>query len=167
MYRIDDYMDNVILETGMPLSSISRDIVSANAYIGVSGIVSALRQGADIVITGRVADPALTLAPAVYEFGWSMDDYDKLGKGTVMGHLLECGAQVCGGYFADPPYKAVPDLWNVGFPIGEITCDGDITIPNLTARRDSKQETVSEQLLYEIHDPRAYCTPDVTADFRK
>lgn len=166
MDRIDDYMDNVILETGMPLSSISRDIVSANAYIGVSGIVSALRQGADIVITGRVADPALTLAPAVYEFGWSMDDYDKLGKGTVMGHLLECGAQVCGGYFADPPYKAVPDLWNVGFPIGEITCDGDITISKLdSAGGIVSRETVSEQLLYEIHDPSAYCTPDVTADF--
>ena len=164
--NIDRYMDNTILETGEPLKSIAGSIISANAYIGAGGIVEALRQGADIVITGRVADPSLTLAPAVYEFGWSMDDYDKLGKGTVMGHLLECGAQVCGGYFADPPYKVVPVLWNVGFPIGEITETGEITISKLPqAGGLVSRETVSEQLIYEIHDPSAYCTPDVTADF--
>lgn len=166
MDRVGRYMEYNILETGEPLKSIKDNIISANAYIGVRGIVEALRQGADIVITGRVADPALTLAPAVYEFGWSADDYSKLGKGTVMGHLLECGAQVCGGYFADPPYKTVPDLWNVGFPIGEITEDGDITISKLPqAGGLVSRETVSEQLIYEIHDPSAYYTPDVTADF--
>lgn len=163
---IDRYMDFEILETGEPLSAIADDIISANAYIGVAGIVKALEEGADIVISGRVADPALTLAPAVYEFGWSMEDYDKLGKGTVMGHLLECGAQVCGGYFADPPYKEVPDIWNVGFPIGEITEEGDITISKLkSAGGLVSRETVSEQLIYEIHDPSSYYTPDVVADF--
>ncbi len=164
--KIEKYMDFEILETGEKLETIADDIVSANAYIGTAGIVKALEQGADIVISGRVADPALTLAPAVYEFGWSMTDYDKLGKGTVMGHLLECGAQVCGGYFADPPYKEVPELWNVGFPIGEITEEGDITISKLkSAGGLVSRETVSEQLIYEIHDPAAYYTPDVVADF--
>lgn len=163
---IDRYMDFEILETGKPLSSIADDIVSANAYIGAGGIMEALKQGADIVISGRVADPALTLAPAIYEFGWSMDDYEKLGKGTVMGHLLECGAQVCGGYFADPPYKEVPKPWDIGFPIGEITEDGDITISKLNkAGGVVSRETVTEQLIYEIHDPSAYYTPDVAADF--
>ncbi len=163
---IDEYLDYEILETGKPLRSIADRIVSANAYIGTKGIVKALEQGADIVISGRVADPALTLGPAIYEFGWDMEDYDKLGKGTVMGHLLECGAQVCGGYFADPPYKVVPDLWNVGFPIGEINEDGDITISKLEqAGGLVSRETVSEQLIYEIHDPSAYYTPDVVADF--
>ena len=163
---IDRYMNFEILETGQPLSSIADDIVSANAYIGAGGIVEALKQGADIVISGRVADPALTLAPAIYEFGWSMDDYEKLGKGTVMGHLLECGAQVCGGYFADPPYKEVPKPWDIGFPIGEITEDGDITISKLNkAGGVVSRETVTEQLIYEIHDPSAYYTPDVAADF--
>lgn len=163
---IQKYMDYQVLETGEPLSAIADQIISANAYIGVKGIVKALEQGADIVISGRVADPALSLAPAVYEFGWSMNDYDKLGKGTVMGHLLECGAQVCGGYFADPPCKEVPDLWKVGFPIGEITEDGDITISKLEQSGGLvSRETVSEQLIYEIHDPSAYYTPDVAADF--
>lgn len=164
--RIENYMDCEILETGERLKTIAGDIISANAYIGAKGIVEALKQGADIVITGRAADPALSLAPAVYEFGWSMDDYEKLGKGTVMGHLLECGAQVCGGYFADPPYKETPELWNVGFPIGEINEDGDVSISKLdSAGGTVNRETVTEQLLYEIHDPSAYYTPDVTADF--
>lgn len=166
MENIDRYMDCTILETGQPLKDIAGDIVSANAYIGAEGIVKALQQGADIVISGRVADPALTLGPAVYEFGWSMDDYEKLGKATVMGHLLECGAQVCGGYFADPPYKEVPKPWNIGFPIGEITEDGDITISKLEMSGGRVcRETVTEQLIYEIHDPEAYYTPDVAADF--
>lgn len=164
--RIDGYMDFEILETGENLETIKDDIVSANAYIGVEGIVKALKQGADIVICGRVADPALSLGPAVYEFGWSMDDYEKLGKGTVLGHLLECGAQVCGGYFADPPYKEVKDLWNIGFPIGEIEENGEITISKLQeASGLVSRETVSEQLIYEIHDPTSYYTPDVVADF--
>lgn len=164
--KMEAYMDYEILETGKPLKSIVGDIISANAYIGAAGIVEALCEGADIVVSGRVADPALSLAPAIFEFSWSMNDYDKLGKGTVMGHLLECGAQVCGGYFADPPYKNVPELWNVGFPIGEISENGDITISKLESSGGVvNRETVAEQLVYEIHDPEAYYTPDVVADF--
>lgn len=164
--RIDRYMNCEILETKKPLCSVADKIISANAYIGAAGIVKALDQGADIVIASRVADPALTLGPLIHEFGWSMDDYDKLGKGTVCGHLLECGAQVCGGYFADPPYKNVPDLENLGFPIAEITEDGNVYVTKLPqAGGIVNKETVSEQLIYEIHDPKAYYTPDVVADF--
>ena len=164
--RIDHYMDCEILETKKPLRSVADKIISANAYIGAAGIAKALDQGADIVIASRVADPALTLGPLIHEFGWSMDDYDKLGKGTVCGHLLECGAQVCGGYFADPPYKSVPNLENLGFPIAEISEDGNVYVTKLPqAGGIVSRETVSEQLIYEIHDPKAYYTPDVVADF--
>ncbi|MBQ4577353.1 MAG: DUF1446 domain-containing protein, partial [Firmicutes bacterium] len=132
------------------------------------GIVRALKQGADIVITGRVADPALVLGPLVHEFGWAMDDWEKLGKGTAAGHLLECGAQVCGGYYADPGYKDVPDPWNQGFPIAEVTEDGTITVTKLEQAGGLVTEaTVTEQLIYEIHDPTRYLTPDVTADFSR
>ncbi len=164
--RIGEYSGLTVLETGLPLASIEDKIVSANAYIGASGIVQALEQGADIVITGRVADPALVLGPLIHEFGWAMDDWDKLGKGTAAGHLLECGAQVCGGYYADPGYKDVPAPWNQGFPIAEITEDGQITITKLKeAGGLVDRHTVTEQLIYEIHDLSRYLTPDVTADF--
>ena len=161
-----DYRQLTILETGEPLETIADRVVSANAYIGAEGIVRALQQGADIVITGRVADPALVLGPLVHEFGWAMDDWEKLGKGTAAGHLLECGAQVCGGYYADPGYKDVPDPWNQGFPIAEVTEEGTITITKLEQTGGLVTEaTVTEQLIYEIHDPTRYLTPDVTADF--
>ena len=160
------YDELTVLETGEPLKTLKDKIVSANAYIGAEGIIKALEQGADIVITGRVADPALVLGPLVYEFGWAMDDWDKLGKGTAAGHLLECGAQVCGGYFADPGYKNVPEVWNQGFPIAEVAEDGTITITKLEqAGGCVTEDTVAEQLIYEIHDPARYLTPDVTADF--
>ena len=99
-------------------------VLSANAYLGVAGIVEALQEGADIVITGRVGDPALFVGPLVHEFGWALDDWDLLGKGTVVGHLLECAGQITGGYFADPGYKDVPDLARLGFPIAEVAEDG-------------------------------------------
>ncbi len=166
MGAVDTYGDHIVLETGQLLRSLEDRIISANAYIGAEGIVRALKQGADIIITGRVADPALTLGPLIYEFGWSMTDYHQLGRGTVAGHLLECGAQVCGGYFADPPYKEVPTLWNVGFPIAEIREDGKAKISKLPqAGGMVTKDTVAEQLIYEIHDPSRYYTPDVTADF--
>ena len=123
--RLNDYQEYVTIETKKPLSAINGDVLSANGYIGCVGIVEALKNGADIVITGRVADPSLSLGPLVYEFGWSMDDYEKLGKGTWVGHLLECAGQVTGGYFADPGYKDVPELWNLGFPIIEVDENGD------------------------------------------
>jgi hypothetical protein len=116
-------------------------------------------------VTGRVADPSLTVGPAVAHFGWSETDWERLGRATMAGHLLECGAQVTGGYFADPGFKDVPELHNVGFPIVELEADGSFVITkagNTGGVVDAR--TVKEQLLYELHDPAAYLTPDVTAD---
>jgi len=164
--RLPEYMDLTVLETGKKLSDIQGEILSANGYVGCEGIVSALKKGADIVITGRVADPSLALGPLVYEFGWSMDDYEKLGKGTYVGHLLECAGQVTGGYFADPGYKDVPDLWNLGFPIIEVNENGDgVVTKTETSGGMVTEATVKEQSLYEIQDPANYFTPDVIADF--
>ncbi|WP_315113476.1 acyclic terpene utilization AtuA family protein [Clostridium intestinale] len=164
--EIKSYMDYEIIETGEKIESIKDKIISANAYIGVKGIIEALENNADIIITGRVADPALVLAPLIYEFGWKEYEYDKLAKGIVAGHLLECGAQVCGGYYADPGYKDVPDLWNIGFPIADIYEDGEINLSKLEKSGGLiSTETCKEQLIYEIHDPENYLTPDVIADF--
>ena len=140
-------------------------IVSANAYIGAQAIADALRAGAEIVVCGRVADPALALGPAMAHFNWAADDWDRLARATMAGHLLECGAQVTGGYFADPGYKDVTGLAHLGYPIAEIDAHGDCTItkpPGTGGRIDER--TVTEQLLYELHDPAAYLTPDVVAD---
>ncbi|MBE0546358.1 MAG: DUF1446 domain-containing protein [Rubrivivax sp.] len=142
-----------------------RQVVSANAYLGAGAIADALRDGADIVVCGRVADPSLALGPALAHFGWSMTDWDRLAGATMAGHLLECGAQVCGGYYADPGFKEVPDLANIGFPIAEISADSSCVIgkaPGTGGLIDA--HSVKEQLLYEIHDPEAYVTPDVVAD---
>jgi hypothetical protein len=140
-------------------------IVSANAYIGAEPIAAALDAGAQIVVCGRVADPSLAVGPAMSHFGWRAGDWDRLGRATMAGHLLECGAQVCGGYFADPGFKEVPDLARVGFPIAEIDADGHCTIGKADATGGLVSEaTVKEQLLYEVHDPSAYLTPDVVAD---
>ncbi|MCS6943821.1 MAG: acyclic terpene utilization AtuA family protein [Sutterellaceae bacterium] len=143
----------------------AEEIVSANAYLGAEPIAEALRRGADIVITGRVADPALTLGPALAHFGWALDDWDRLARATMAGHLLECGTQVTGGYFADPGFKEVPALQAVGFPVAEIDADGHCTITKADGTGGCVNSlTVKEQLLYEIHDPAAYLTPDVVAD---
>jgi len=140
-------------------------IASANAYLGAEAIAAALRAGADIVVTGRVADPSLTVGPALAHFGWAPDDWDRIARATMAGHLLECGAQVSGGYYADPGLKDVPDLARVGFPIAEIDSNGDCTITKADDTGGRVDEhTVKEQLLYEVHDPAAYLTPDVTAD---
>lgn len=164
--RLKDYMDYQVLETGKTLRDIQGEVLSANGYIGCRGIVEALEHGADIVITGRVADPSLSLGPLMYEFGWNWDDYDKMGKGTWVGHLLECAGQVTGGYFADPGYKDVPDLWNLGFPIIEVDETGNGMVTKLSASGGLVSvETVQEQTLYEIQDPENYFTPDVIADF--
>lgn len=141
------------------------EIASANAYLGADAIAAALRAGADIVVTGRVADPSLTVGPAMAHYGWAGDDWNRLARATMAGHLLECGAQVCGGYYADPGYKDVPDLAHVGFPIAEIDAEGNCTITKADDTGGCVDEhTVKEQLLYEVHDPAAYLTPDVTAD---
>ncbi|WP_029528343.1 acyclic terpene utilization AtuA family protein [Polaromonas glacialis] len=140
-------------------------VVSANAYIGAEPIAAALNAGAQIVVCGRVADPSLTVGPAMSHFGWKADDWTALSRATMAGHLLECGAQVCGGYFADPGYKDVPGLERVGFPIAEIEADGRCTIGKADGTGGLVTEaTVKEQLLYEVHDPAAYLTPDVIAD---
>ena len=139
--------------------------VCANAYLGAEAIAAALRDGAQIVVCGRVADPSLTVGPALAHFGWALDDWDRLARATMAGHLLECGTQVTGGYYADPGYKDVPGLATLGYPIAEIDADGHCTItkPAGTGGRVD-EHTVKEQLLYEVHDPAAYVTPDVVAD---
>ncbi|MGG1575997.1 acyclic terpene utilization AtuA family protein [Fictibacillus sp. NRS-1165] len=164
--NIGQYLELTVMETGKKLKEIQTSIISANAYIGMEGIVRALKENADIVITGRVSDPSLTVGPLMHEFGWEPADYERLGKATAAGHLLECGAQVTGGYFADPGYKEVEGLWNVGFPIAEINENGDITLSKLPeAGGVVSTATVKEQIVYEIHDPAMYLTPDVIADF--
>lgn len=139
--------------------------VCANAYIGAQGIADALRAGAEVVVCGRVSDPSLVVGPAMAHFDWAWDDWQRLACATIAGHLLECGAQVTGGYFADPGMKDVPDLHAVGYPIARLDVDGDIEIgkaDNTGGCVDLR--TVKEQLLYEMHDPAAYLTPDVVAD---
>lgn len=137
---------------------------SFHAYLGAFPIASALDAGADIVITGRVADSSLILGPLIHEFGWGPDDHDLLAGGTVAGHLLECGAQVSGGTFTD--WQDVPDWAEIGFPVGECHVDGTvvITVPDGTGALVSIG-TVAEQLLYEVSDPQAYIVPDVVCDF--
>jgi len=160
--RQGDYLD----DTGAPVKALGERLLSANAYLGAAPLVEALAQGADVVVTGRVADPALVLAPAIHAFGWAMDDWERLGQGTLAGHLLECAGQVCGGYFADPGRKDVPDLARLGFPIAVIGADGSVEITKVAGSGGSvTTATCTEQLLYEIHDPAAYLTPDVVADF--
>jgi hypothetical protein len=157
---------DVPLEDGGTINQLGNRIVSANAYIGARPIADALAQGADIVITGRAADPALFLGPLVHEFGWAMDDWDALGHGTLVGHLLECAGQITGGYFADPGVKDMPDLARLGFPIGEVRDDGELVVTKVAGSGGRvTSATVKEQLLYEIHDPTKYFQPDVIADF--
>ena len=153
-------------ESGERVASYRDRIVSANAYLGAAPIVAALAAGAQIVMTGRVADPSLFTAPLIHRFGWNMDDWDTLGQATVVGHLLECAGQITGGYFADPGFKDVPHLARLGFPIGEVAADGSVVISKVPhAGGRVTEATCKEQLLYEIHDPQRYLQPDVVADF--
>ncbi len=155
-----------MMESGAPLKSLGGSVLSANAYIGAKALVQALARGADVVVTGRVADPALFLAPLIHEFGWDMGDWQKMGQGTVVGHLLECGAQITGGYFADPGYRDVPNLARLGFPIAEVSADGSAVITKVQGSGGCVTvATCTEQLLYEIENPASYLQPDVVADF--
>jgi hypothetical protein len=154
-----------ILENGAPVATLAPTMVSAEAYLGAEPIVDALRQGAQIVMTGRVADPSLFLAPMMAEFGWDPLDHAKLGQGSGIGHLMECGAQVTGGYFADPGFKDVPQSWDLAFPIAEVAEDGSAVITKVAGSGGAVNLlTVKEQLLYEVHDPANYITPDVVVD---
>lgn len=152
------------MDTGEPISTVTDRLTSANAYLGARPVAQALDQGALIVLCGRVTDTALALGPLVHEFGWAEDDWDRLAAGTIAGHILECGAQCTGGNFSR--FWEVPDLWNVGYPIAEVSADGTFVItkhPNTGGMVTT--ETVAEQLVYEMGNPEEYITPDVVADF--
>ncbi len=152
------------LETGESITKVFDSLITASAYLGAKPIVEALNEGADIVITGRVADPSLTVAPCVAEFGWDWNDHDRIGGATIAGHLIECGTQVTGGISTD--WLAIPDPPNIGFPVVEVSSDGAcvVTKPKRTGGVVNER-TVKEQLLYEIGDPDNYLSPDVTVSF--
>ena len=152
------------MDTGEPIAPVLDHMMSANAYLGARPVVEALRQGAQIVLCGRITDTALTLAPMIHEFGWGEEDWDHLAAGTIAGHIIECGAQCTGGNFSR--WWEVPDLWNAGYPIVEGREDGTFTVTKHTGTGGMVTvDTVSEQLLYEMGDPSGYITPDVVADF--
>jgi len=152
------------MDTGQPLSAILDKVSSANVYIGAQPIVEALQQGADIVVTGRSTDPSLVLAPLIYEFGWSFDDFDKLAAGTIAGHILECGAQCTGGNYTR--WQDVKDMARIGYPVAEVSADGSFVVTKHEGTGGLVTvETVSSQLVYEMGDPSSYLGPDCTADF--
>lgn len=152
------------LETGVPLSSVFDRLVTANAYLGAEGIACALQAGAHIVVTGRVADPSLTVGPCCAHFGWRAEDYDRLAGATVAGHLLECGAQACGGFSTD--WLELPGSHAIGFPVAEVSADGSCVLTKPAGTGGAVTvPTVKEQLLYEIGDPGNYLSPDVTVSF--
>lgn len=155
-----------LLEYEETLASLQTRLISANAYLGAEALLPALQTDAQVIITGRVADPALFLAPLMHHFCWAADDWTRLGKGVLVGHLLECAAQVTGGYFADPGYKEVPDLARLGFPLAEVSASGDAVITKVAGSGGCVTvATCTEQLLYEIENPACYLQPDVVADF--
>ena len=159
-------LTDTILENGRPTSSLRDSLVSAEVYLGAEPIAQALKQGAHVVVSGRVADPSIFMAPMLHEFGWDPLDHLRLGRGNGIGHLMECGAQVTGGYFADPGFKDVPQPWSLAFPIAEVDADGSAVLTKVTGTGGAVDfRTVKEQLLYEVHDPANYLTPDVVVDF--
>jgi acyclic terpene utilization AtuA family protein len=153
------------MDTGEPLSTIRDRVTSANVYFGAAPIAEALKQGAQIVVTGRCTDTGLTLGPMIYEFGWKLDDWDKIAAGTIAGHIIECGAQTTGGN-CQVDWRTIPDFWDIGYPIVEASEDGafDLTKHPGTGGRITVAG-VTEQLMYEMGDPKNYITPDGVADF--
>lgn len=163
-YEIFDDDSKIINYSDSPI--LDQQVISANAYLGVEGILQALRCDADIIITGRVADPSLFLAPMIYELSWSKEDYNLLGKGTIVGHLLECAGHITGGFYADPIKKPVPHLDTLGHPYADVYRDGTAVISKVEGTGGLIHlRTVKEQLLYEVTNPYEYITPDVIADF--
>ena len=155
-------------EDGRDATSFGSDLISAHAYVPADPISGALDEGADIVITGRVGDSALFLGPLVHEFGWPPYDWDRRAKGIMVGHLLECAGQLCGGYFADPPFKIVKDLHRIGFPFAEVTAAGDAVFTKVPGSGGAvTTQTCAEQLLYEVGDPTKYTHADVVVDFSR
>jgi hypothetical protein len=155
-----------LIDSNQTLEDIQPQLVSANAYLGAEALLPALQTEAQVIICGRVADPALFLAPLMHHFEWPADNWPLLGKGVMVGHLLECAGQITGGYFADPGYKDVPNLAQLGFPLAEVNAQGDAVITKLTdAGGCVTVQTCTEQLLYEIENPSQYFQPDVVADF--
>ncbi len=167
--RIDEFLGKGYemrdMETGQPISGIRKQILSANAYIGAFPLAEALDTGADVVIAGRSTDTALTLAPMVHKFKWKPDDWDKLAAGTIAGHIIECGAQ-CSGGNCQVDWQDIPGMADIGYPIVEAEPDGSFTVTkHAGAGGRVHSDTVKEQLLYELGDPKRYMTPDCTADF--
>ncbi|MVZ99850.1 acyclic terpene utilization AtuA family protein [Actinomadura sp. LD22] len=167
----DDVMEQVVKqdlylpEYDRRISEMTEKIVSANAYIGAEPVVEALRQGATFVLGGRLADPSPYVGPICFRNGWELDDWEKVGLATLAGHLLECGTHVTGGNFTDPPFNPVPDMMELGFPYAEVD-DGRIVVSKTPGTGGLvSTKTVRLQIGYEIGDPAAYLTPDVTADF--
>jgi len=169
----DDVLD-LVRELDLPIEKAEKSargfgdtLVSAHAYIPADPIVEALSEGATLVMAGRVGDASIYLAPLMYEYGWNENDLDLLARGIIVGHLLECAGQVSGGYFADPPYKVVPDLHRIGFPIAEVHDDGECFITKVESSGGLvSPATCAEQLLYETHDPSHYIEADVISDFK-
>lgn len=168
----DDVLDRIdlrapALESGRPLEDYG-EIVSANAYLGADALLPALATEAHVVVTGRVADASLFLAPLMLHFGWESADLDRIAAGIVIGHLLECAGQLCGGYFADPEKKDVPRLAELGFPYADVEESGYATFTKLRETGGViNRATATEQLLYEVSDPTGYLSPDVTVDFQE
>ncbi|MBA3670489.1 MAG: DUF1446 domain-containing protein [Gemmatimonadaceae bacterium] len=167
--RLDELLSRghglVHMETGEPLSTVRDRVLSANAYIGSTPIVEALGRGANVVVTGRSTDTALTMAPLRHEFGWKADDWNRLAAGIIAGHIIECGAQCSGGNCLHD-WRTIPDLANIGYPIVEARADGTFVVtkhPNTGGR--ISVPSVTEQCVYEMGDPSSYITPDVVADF--
>ncbi|MDE2363843.1 MAG: DUF1446 domain-containing protein [Hyphomicrobiales bacterium] len=161
--RVPEFSARTEMFSGAPFPE-AKSVLSANAYLGGFPIARALAEGADVVITGRVVDSALTLGPLIHEFGWTSDDVDQLAAGSLAGHVIECGAQATGGLFTD--WEEVPDWAHIGYPILECAADGEfvVTKPKGTGGLVSPA-VVAEQILYEIGDPQAYALPDVVCDF--
>src|SRR5678809_117559 len=169
MSRLDELLSRGIelrnMDTGEPLSTVRDTIQSANVYLGAAPLVEALKQEAQIVITGRATDTGLTLAPLIHEFGWASDDWNKMAAGTIAGHIIECGAQCSGGNCLYD-WRSIPDLANVGYPIAEAKPDGSFVITKHEGTGGRiNVPSVAEQLVYEMGDPHEYITPDVVADF--